>query len=245
MSGRPPAQFSGGCFCVVVDAGPPVHSHRQSLMHVVVWPGRQLLERQQLQVGRVLRVDDVDAGDVGRAVGVGLAGLAGSSTRGTSAGRARSARACAPGRRPCPRSARTSTRVAARLVTVKSVGGSPGSSQILGGDLVEQPRVRRIAQRVRLQPEAARDQHHVLAVLVLQEVDRRGLLRLRQVVLTCLTFFDTAHAGVATTSSAPTTPSAALRPLDISPSRGSQGYVGAEGTRQARRHATAPSSAAR
>src|ERR1044071_601214 len=44
--------------------------------------------------------------------------------------------------------------------------------------------------------------------------------------LSCsLTFFDTAPAGVAYTSSAPTTPSAVLRPLDISPSRGSQGYV--------------------
>ena len=38
MIGRPPAQFSGGCFCLFVAAGPPVHSHRQWLMHVVVCP---------------------------------------------------------------------------------------------------------------------------------------------------------------------------------------------------------------
>ena len=38
MIGRPNFQFSGGCFCLSVDAGPPVHSQRQPLMHVVVWP---------------------------------------------------------------------------------------------------------------------------------------------------------------------------------------------------------------
>ena len=38
MIGRPKLQFSGGCFCFAVDAGPPVHSHRQPLMQVVVWP---------------------------------------------------------------------------------------------------------------------------------------------------------------------------------------------------------------
>jgi hypothetical protein len=38
MIGRPKVQLSGGCFCLVVDAGPPDHSQRQPLMHVVVWP---------------------------------------------------------------------------------------------------------------------------------------------------------------------------------------------------------------
>jgi hypothetical protein len=38
MIGRPNVQFRGGPACVVVEAGPPVHSHSQSLMHVVVWP---------------------------------------------------------------------------------------------------------------------------------------------------------------------------------------------------------------
>jgi len=36
MIGRPNVQPLA-C-CVVVAAGPPVHSQRQSLMHVVVWP---------------------------------------------------------------------------------------------------------------------------------------------------------------------------------------------------------------
>ena len=38
MIGRPPVQLSGGACCLVVEAGPPLHSHLQSLMQVVVWP---------------------------------------------------------------------------------------------------------------------------------------------------------------------------------------------------------------
>ena len=38
MIGRPKVQFRGGPCWVVVAAGPPVHSHSQSLMQVVVWP---------------------------------------------------------------------------------------------------------------------------------------------------------------------------------------------------------------
>ena len=38
MIGRPNVQFSGALLRLVEAAGPPVHSQRQSLMHVVVWP---------------------------------------------------------------------------------------------------------------------------------------------------------------------------------------------------------------
>ena len=179
MIGRPPVQFSGACCCVVVAAGPPVHSHWQSLMQVVVWPVGSCWNASSFRSRRVLGVDDVDAGDVGRAVRVRLTRLAARRA----AVRARVARdqhelarlvdvhvLVLPERR---------LRIAARLGHGEVRRRIARQLEVLRGDLVQQLRVRRVGERVRLQPEAARDHHHVLAAVV-EEVDRRGPLALRQ-----------------------------------------------------------------
>ena len=197
MIGRPPSQPACSCLAGRRRAAGP-----QPLAVVDARGGvtrGQLLEGQQLEVGRVLGVDDVDAGDVGRAVRVRIA----RRTRRRPAVGARIARQqrelalvvdvhvlVLPERR---------LRVRRR---VRRVARQP---QLLGGDLVQELRLGRVGEVIRLQAEAARDEHDVLAlVLVLalaepvpdpveapmptvllavgHEVDRGGVGRLRQVV---------------------------------------------------------------
>ena len=199
MIGRPPKPAGESLLRRWSRAGPPVHSHSQSLTQVVVWPVGSCVEGQQLEVGRVLGVDDVDAGDVGRAVRVRLARLA--------------RRRAAVGARVAREQRELALVVDVHVLVlpergrrvrrrVRRVARQP---QLLGGDLVQELRLGRVGQVIRLQAEAARDEHDVLAlVLVLalaepvpdpveatvpaillavgHEVDRGGVGRLRQVV---------------------------------------------------------------
>jgi hypothetical protein len=133
--------------------------------------GRQLLERDQLQVGRILRVDDVHAGDV--RIGV----------RGAAEG---------------PRVARQE-RELAPLVDVHVLvlpvrpararraaeGQVVREHELVVADLVEQLRALRIRHVIGLQAEAPGDEHHhalVGALPVREEVDRRRLPSLREVL---------------------------------------------------------------
>ena len=125
MIGRPNVQFSGGCFCLSLDAGPARPQPAASVDAGRRVAGRQLLERQQSQRLGVAGIDHVDAGDV-ESRRSGRPGCWSPYPR-TSADRARSGPACGPDRRPCPRSARTSTSDRRPSLGVKSTSGSPGS----------------------------------------------------------------------------------------------------------------------
>jgi hypothetical protein len=129
-------------------------------------PGRQLLEGEQLERGRILGVDDVDAGDarVARrraAIGARVA---------------RQERELAP-RVDVHVLVLPEGRARARRVALQA--------QLVIGDLVEQARVGAVGEAVGLEAEAPGDEHHVDGVLpapVGEEVDRRRVLGLRQVV---------------------------------------------------------------
>ena len=183
-SGRPLGHADS---CVVGLAGPPVHRYLQSLMHVVVCPVGSRCERDQLEVARVPRVDDVDAGDA-----VSLA-VVPANERGSRAMKT-SLRLRSTSMSSFCQNVESGGVVVGPVVEVRRrIARQP---QRLVVEAVELARAPRAGQVVADQAEAARRDHDValvpaapralLAALplpprsVLQEVERRGVLRFRE-----------------------------------------------------------------